>query len=375
MRFCLSLLLLAAPLAAAGPPNVVLIYADDLGWTDLGCFGSSYYETPHIDRLAREGIRFTRYYTSPNCAPSRAALMTGQYAPRTGVYTVASAERGRAEDRALEVPENVTDLPLDREILADVLRRGGYRTAIFGKWHLGFEGGHFPTERGFDEAQVVARNAYYDFTTIPPVEEQGGQYLTDYLTDRAVDFLRRHTEERFFLYLPHLAVHTPIVGKADYVAAWEERAPQGTHWHPTYAAMVQSLDESVGRVLDTLDELGLAESTLVIFTSDNGGLGGYYRTEAPSEERGFTDNAPLRGGKGTLYEGGVRVPLIARWPGHIDGGTETDTPIAHIDMLPTLSAIAEVEGPKHTMDGVNIGGLFRGEADAIPPRPDRKSVV
>jgi arylsulfatase A-like enzyme len=351
----------AAPCAHAAPPNIVFILADDLGYTDLSCQGSAYYETPNIDRLAAGGMRFARYYTSPNCAPSRAALMTGQYAPR-GVYTVGSAERGEAADRALTVPKNVQELPLDRRTVGDVLQQAGYATALFGKWHLGNEGDHHPAKRGFGEAFVLAGGKYFDFEMMPPVESPKGAYLTDYLTDRAVDFIDRSKSAPFFLYLPHFAVHKPIEPKPAYAAAWKEKAPQGTHWNADFAAMIQSLDESVGRVLDALDRAGVADNTLVIFTSDNGGVGGYGRTEPPSDKRGITDNAPLRGGKGTLYEGGVRVPFIARWPGVVAPGSTCDAPIAHIDLLPTLAAAAGSALPEQPLDGIDIGPLLRQQA-------------
>lgn len=327
-----------APRSAGRAPNIVFILADDLGWTDLGCQGSRYYETPSIDRLAAQGLRLLRYYNSQNCAPTRAALMTGQYAPRTGVYTVGSGERGAAADRRLDVPPNTTRLPLDRVLLPEALKAAGYVTGLFGKWQLGNADGHHPARRGFDEA-IVSEGRHFAFRTDPPVEVPAGRYLADFLTDRALDFIERHRGRPFFLYLSHFAVHTPIEARPDHEAAWKKKPPRGTHWHPTYAAMIQSLDESVGRVCARIDELGLAAGTLVIFSSDNGGLGGYQRTEPPSEKKGYTDNAPLRGGKGTLYEGGLRVPFIARWPDRIPAGLTCDAPVAHVDLYPTLVEI------------------------------------
>jgi arylsulfatase A-like enzyme len=349
----------AAACAASRPPNIVYILADDLGWTDLGCQGSKYYETPHIDRLASQGMRLQRYYNSQNCAPTRAVLMTGQYAPRTGMYTVNTLERGAAAERKMNVPANETRLPLDREILPQALKAAGYATGMFGKWHLGNADAHHPARRGFDEA-LVSGSGHFNFTTTPAVDYPKGQYLADFLTDRAVDFIGRHQDRPFFLYLPHFAVHTPIHGKPEYVAAWEKKPARGTHWHATYAAMIQSLDESVGRIMARLDELGLAGNTVLIFSSDNGGLGGYDTTEAPSDKRGFTDNAPLRGGKGTLYEGGIRVPFIVRWPGVVRPGTASDEPLAHIDVYPTFLDLADVKRrPAHPMDGVSFVPVLR----------------
>ena len=350
---------LPAAAVAPRPPNIVYVLADDLGWTDLGCQGSTYYRTPHLDRLAAQGLRLQRYYNSQNCAPTRAVLMSGLYAPRTGMYSVNTLERGAAADRRMHVPSNETRLPLDLFILPQALRAAGYATGMFGKWHLGTTRPHHPADRGFDEA-IVSDGRHFNFTTVPPVEASPGQYLADFLTDRAVDFIGRHRARPFFLYLPHFAVHTPIEAKPELVAEWRERQPSGRHWHPTYAAMIQSVDESVGRITARLAELGLERDTVVIFSSDNGGLGGYDRTEPPSDKRGFTDNAPLRGGKGTLYEGGLRVPFIVRWPGVVPAGTVSGHPAAHIDVYPTLLEIAGGRPrPGQVLDGVSLLPLLR----------------
>jgi arylsulfatase A-like enzyme len=361
-RILVAVLLASAPIATAASrtqPNIVYILADDLGWTDLGCQGSQYYRTPAIDRLAAEGMRLMRYYNSQNCAPTRAVLMSGQYAPRTGIYTVGSFERGEATNRRMHVPSNETRLALDRVILPQALKAAGYTTGMFGKWHLGDSGAHHPGRRGFDEA-IVAGNRHFNFKPIPAVEYPPGQYLADFLTDRAVDFIGRNRKGPFFLYLPHFAVHTPIDAKPDTVATWEKRPPRGTHWHPTYAAMIQSLDESVARIVARLTELNLTNRTVVIFSSDNGGLGGYHRTEPPSEKKGYTDNSPLRGGKGTLYEGGLRVPFIVRWPGVVPAGTTSDVPVAHVDIYPTLLTLAGGTPPaSHRLDGVSFAPILR----------------
>jgi len=356
---------LTATAATPRPPNIVYVLADDLGWTDLGCQGSAYYRTPNLDRLAAEGLRLQRYYNSQNCAPTRAVLMSGLYAPRTGMYTVNTLERGAAADRRMHVPPNETRLPLDLFILPQALRAAGYATGMFGKWHLGTTRPHHPADRGFDEA-IVSDGRHFNFTTVPPVEAPPGQYLADFLTDRAVDFIGRHQGRPFFLYLPQFAVHTPIEAKPELVAEWRGRPPAGRHWHSTYAAMIQSVDESVGRLVARLAELGLERDTVVIFSSDNGGLGGYDRTEPPSEKRGFTDNSPLRGGKGTLYEGGLRVPFIVRWPGVVPAGTVSDQPAAHIDVYPTLLELAGGRPrPGQPLDGVSLVPLLRDPASRL----------
>lgn len=370
----ITLLLLALWLAMpmegfSRPPNIVYILADDLGWTDLGCQGSSYYKTPNIDRLASEGARMTRFYSCQNCAPTRAALMSGQHGARTGVYTVGSGERGRAADRAMSPPRNVAELPLNIELLPAALQRAGYASGMFGKWHLGDQGPHHPGKRGFQEA-IVSDGRHFGFSTPPGAPPHGGQYLADYLTDRALDFIQRHKDGPFFLYLPHFAVHSPIVARPAYEAEWKTRPPSGAHRNPTYAAMIQSLDDSVGRIMRELDSLGLAGETLVIFSSDNGGVGGYQRTEPPSKRRGVTDNAPLRGGKGTLYEGGLRVPFIARWPGVIPPGSTSPTPMAHLDVYPTLLAAAGGTPPAgQPMDGLNMLPSLKNPDEPGPERP------
>lgn len=291
--------------------------------------------------------------------------MSGQYAPRTGIYTVNTLERGEAVDRRMNVPANTSKLPLDKFILPQALKAAGYATGMFGKWHLGNDGGHHPLQRGFDEA-LVSDSKHFNFTTIPPAEYPEGQYFADFVTDRAVDFISRHREKPFFLYVPHFAVHTPIQGKADYVAAWEKKPAKGTHWNPTYAAMIQSVDESVGRIMAKLEELKLANNTVIIFSSDNGGLGGYHRTEPPSEKKGFTDNTPLRGGKGTLYEGGIRVPFIARWPGRIPAGSTSEIPVAHVDVYPTFLALAGgTPRAGYTLDGTSFAGVLKNPTAAL----------
>ena len=336
---------------ARRPPNIVFILADDLGWTDLGCQGSKYYETPNIDRLASQGVRLTRYYHSQNCTPTRAALMSGQYAPRTGVYTVGSLVRGDAAARKLEPPENVTDLPLDRKTVADVLRTAGYRTGMFGKWHIGQRGKYHPSNRGFDAA-IVSAGKHFNFNTQPKVDVPEGAYLADWLTDQALEFMSTNRERPFFLYLPHFGVHSPYEAKPELIKRFKEKPGVGKHNDPVYAAMIYSVDESVGRVVHKLEELGLSENTLVIFSSDNGGVGGY--SALGRRGSGVTDNSPLRAGKGTLYEGGLRVPYIARWPGVIPAGKTCDEPAVHVDLLPTFADVAGARRPDQPLDGVSL---------------------
>jgi arylsulfatase A-like enzyme len=372
---CSALLVCLATVACshAAPqrPNIIFILADDLGYTDLACFGSKYYETPNIDRMAASGIRFTSGYAcGPNCAPTRAALMSGQYGPRTGVYTVGSIERFDWRSRPLRPVDNVTQLPLSKITVAKSLKKAGYATAMFGKWHLGDAGPYHPSQRGFDEA-IVSMGVHFNFVTHPPIEYPKGAYLADFLTDKAVDFIRRHQEGPFFLYLPHFAVHKPLEAKDNLIAKFKTKPPASGHNNPTYAAMVSSVDESVGRVLALLDELKIAENTFVVFSSDNGGVGGYVR-EGLKQAADVTDNAPLRGGKGMLYEGGIRVPYIFRWPGRIPAGTVCDEPINSVDLYPTLLEVAGVRPPAdYPLDGASYfkaligGGKTSSKRDAL----------
>ena len=355
----LSVLSVAAR-ASERKPNIVFIMADDLGWTDIAVNGSRYYETPNIDRLAAEGTRLSRYSHCQNCQPTRAALMSGQYGARTGVYTVGSEDRFAWWKRSLRPVPNVTKLPLDRVTVAQPLKQAGYVTAMFGKWHLGDDGEHHPGKRGFDEA-IVSMGRHFDFRTSPATDVPKGQYLADFLTDKAVDFIRRRKDAPFFLYLPHFGVHSPHQAKPELVAKFKAKAPSGGHADPVYAAMIASVDESVGRIMAVLDELGLTDDTVLIFTSDNGGVGGYVR-EGIKKGGDVTDNAPLRSGKGSLYEGGTRVPFIVRWPGNTKPGSVCEAPATHVDIFPTFLALSGAAPPAQTLDGTSLLPVFRDPA-------------
>jgi arylsulfatase A-like enzyme len=253
--------------------------------------------------------------------------------------------------------ENVTKLPLDKITIANALKKAGYATGMFGKWHLGNDPEHHPGKRGFDEA-IESSGVHFDFKTDPKVDYEKGKYLADFLTDRAVDFIRRHKDGPFFLYLPHFAVHAPHQAKAELIAKFKDKKSVGGHHDPAYAAMIASVDESVGRIVALLDELKLADNTLLIFSSDNGGVGGYQR-EGIKQEQSITDNAPLRGGKGMLYEGGVRVPFIFRWPGKIAQSTECSQPIISVDLYPTLLEISGAQPPEnYPLDGISCAKVL-----------------
>ena len=349
-----SALAASAAAAAEGQPNIVFILADDLGPTDLGCYGSGYYETPNIDRLAADGMKFTDGYTcGPNCQPTRAALMSGQYGPRTGVYTVGHTSRFDSSKRPLVPVPNAESLSPKVTTVAEALQAKGYATGMFGKWHLGGDrDGTSPAAQGFDEA-IESSGKHFNFATKPKVDVPKGKYLADFITDNAVGFIERHKSEPFFLYVPHFGVHSPHQAKEVLIAKFRDKQAVGGHNNPTYAAMIASVDESVGRIVGKLDELKLSENTLVIFSSDNGGVGGYVR-EGIKKGGDVTDNSPFRGGKGMLYEGGTRCAYIFRRPGAIAAGSVSHEPICSVDLYPTLLELTGAAAPQHQpLDGVS----------------------
>lgn len=358
-----AVFLASLAIEAGEKPNLVFILADDLGYTDLACYGSGFYETPNLDRLAAGGMRFTNHHHAQNCQPTRAALMSGQCGARTGVYTVGGIDRFDWSSRPLRPVDNVTELPLDRTTIAQSLKAAGYATAMFGKWHLGERGGLHPSKRGFDEA-VVSNGRHFNFTTNPPVEIPEGAYLADFLTDQAEDFIRRKKDESFFLYLPHFGVHSPYEAKPELIEHFKGKPAAGGHHDPVYAAMIASVDESVGRITALLDELKLAEKTVVVFASDNGGVGGYVR-EGIKQGGDTTDNAPLRSGKGSLYEGGTRVPLIVRWPGVTKAGSTCGIPTIHVDLPATFRELTGAPAPDQAQDGESLVALLRDPSASL----------
>ena len=363
MQSCLRtvpiLLLLAGVATGAAPPlNVVVVLVDDLGWMDLGCQGSDYYRTPNIDRLAASGMRFTDGYAScAVCSPTRAALMTGRGPARLGITDWIRAEfqlsarqwpnmrnrfgyhRPTEAQRKWLTPVNEQRLPHSEITIAELLKPLGYTSAFIGKWHLGGHG-HLPEDQGFDfnyggwdygqppsyfDPYVGTQRLPMGIPTLAP--RNTGEYLTDREADEAVGFILRNKDRPFLLYLSHYAVHTPIQAKRDLIAEYERSRDGEGQDDPVYAAMVHSVDDAMGRLLDTLETTGLADRTVLVFTGDNGGL-----------DRGGrpTENAPLRSGKGYAYEGGLRTPWLVRWPGVTQPGSVSHEPIASIDLLPTM---------------------------------------
>lgn len=330
---------MAVATTAADRPNIVLILADDLGINDLGCYGRKDQPTSNLDRLASQGIRFTSAYCAqPICSPSRAAIMTGKTPARLHLTTFLPG-RANAKSQMLLHPKIEQQLPLAELTIAERLKEAGYATGCFGKWHLG-GAGFGPKDQGFEEYFAGTAN------TKPSATEGGkGEYE---LTAKACDFIRRHKDRPFFCYVPHNTPHIPLAAKSELVAKHKAA------FHPVYAAMIESLDECVGQVLATLDDLNLAKNTIVIFTSDNGGLHTLEGNNPPA-----THNTPFRAGKGYVYEGGLRIPFIVRWPEHFKPRV-SEEPFVNTDLLPTLLRLAGVTVPSG-LDGKDISGDWLGK--------------
>ncbi len=329
-------------------PNILFILVDDLGWKDVGYNGSCFYETPNIDKLARNGVVFTNAYApAANCAPSRASIMSGQYTPRHGIYTVGTSERGKSQNRKLIPIKNKTQLADSIITLAETLQKAGYKTANIGKWHLGED----PCYQGFD-INIAGTSAGNPQTYFSPYKNKNikdgadGEYLTDRLTNEAIQFMEKHTnnsEQPFFLYLPYYAVHTPLQAKNDLVEKYQRKNSCGGQDQATYAAMVHCMDENIGRLLNSIKQLNITEKTLIIFFSDNGGI--------PK----FSSQYPLRAGKGSYYEGGIREPLIMSWENNFPSGKVIDTPVSGIDIYPSLEELANIDSKfSQKLDGESL---------------------
>lgn len=360
LRLCLPVLLCAAPapsgsVAAERPPNVVVIFADDLGYADLGSFGAEGFETPHLDRLAAEGRRFTQWYAPQAvCSASRAGLLTGCYPNRIGIHG------------ALR-PGSHHGIGSEETTMAELFKAKGYATAAFGKWHLGDHKKFLPLQHGFDEffgipysndmwprhptaTHFPPLSLFDGNERVRPVDEHDQKMMTTWLTAKSVDFINRHRETPFFLYLPHPQPHVPLY-VSDRFAGTTERG--------LYGDVIAEIDWSVGEILNAIDTNGIDQNTLVIFTSDNGPWLSY-GTHAGSA-------GPLREGKGTSWEGGVRVPCVMRWPGKIPAGTVCEDPAMHIDLLPTLAGLIGAESPAKKIDGLDLFPLISGVEGAKNP--------
>ena len=355
---CCLALLLTQTTVAQDRPNIVYILADDMGWLDPGYNGNEFYETPNIDQLAADGMVFNRAYTGgPNCLPTRACIMSGMYCTRTHIWTPGGQSKGAFEYMKLLVPnrknkkgntfESLIKLNPDVVSLAEILKPAGYATARFGKWHLGKD------RQGFDVSGSAGAKDYSS-------EQKGYSDIKNSIkiTDAAVDFIDNNRERPFFLYLSHFEVHSPLKADQKVIEKYENKLQSkqwDKTWIPTYAAMVEALDNSVGRVTKKLDELGLSENTLVIFGSDNGGVGR------------FTPLKPLKGAKGSFYEGGIRVATCMKWPATIKAGSTCDTPITSVDWMPTFAELTNAKLPTdQPVDGASFVPLLSG--DAMPER-------
>ena len=370
-------------------PNVIFILVDDLGWADLGYTGSTFYETPNIDKLASEGTVFTdAYAASPICSPSRAAIMSGKYPARLNLtdYIPGNRHYGPHKNQKLSSHPFSLQLNLEEYTLAEVFKDAGYTTFFAGKWHLGEEEKYYPQYQGFDinkggNSTGHPAGGYFAPYKNPQLEDgEEGEYLTDRLTDETINFIKKNKGNQFFAYLSFYTVHLPMQGKPEKVEKYrdklsemnysgEEFIKKGDTFHkqwqnmPHYAAMVESMDENVGSVLELLEKENLAENTIIVFTSDNGGMATSNRTDNIP-----TTNLPLRAGKGYLYEGGIRVPLILRWPGETEAGAVTDYPTTATDLYPTLLDLAEIE-PENSQhfDGISLKSVLENKTPEERP--------
>lgn len=388
-------------------PNVVMFIVDDLGWMDCEVYGSRYYETPNVDRLATLGVRFTQAYSAaPLCTATRASLMTGKYPGRLHV-TGASGHLPASKDplmpetaapwQEILLPRCQGFLPLEEYTYGEALRDAGYHTGFVGKWHLGHDSQFWPEHQGFDENFGGGRwpgpPSYFSPYHIDTLKDgPDGEYLADRLTDEAVGFIERSKDVPFLLNFWQYAVHAPYQGKEEYRLHFEQKKdPRGAQDNAVMGAMVKSMDESLGRILDTLEKYGIMDNTIIIFSSDNGG-NMYDRTSRDGTNMGAwapegrtpTNNAPLRGGKGSVYEGGIRVPAIIRWPGKTRGGAVSDEVICSADFYPTLLDMLDLSpGKDQIFDGISITpallgkhlkrkavyGHFPHHTEAVPCRP------
>jgi arylsulfatase A-like enzyme len=387
--------------AEKAKPNIIFILLDDYGYTDLGCYGSKFYETPFIDRLAKQGIRFTDAYAAcPVSSPTRAAIMTGRYPTNTGITDWIpgrqASNTGTPDDKLVALPFKL-QLDLEEVTIAEVLKKNGYKTMISGKWHLGGEEKYWPENQGFDinkggfnagsPIRNKTANGYFSPYGNPRLEDGPvGEYLTDRQTDEAITFIKNNQDKPFFVYLPYYAVHNPMQGKEDLVKrfsqkadsmglskiqpftrdkAWIKRSMSDNYKerviqsNPVYAAMIWSVDENIGKLLKALSDLKLDDNTIIIFTSDNGGLA--------TSEGSPTCNAPLRAGKGWLYEGGIRVPLIIRLPGNKNSGREISSPVSSIDYFRTICEMTGTDPGSSPQDGVSFFPLLKNKKIAERP--------
>lgn len=334
-------------------PNIVLVNIDDMGWKDVGFMGSEYYETPNIDALSAKGMVFTDgYAAASNCAPSRACLMTGQWTPRHGIYTVSPSTRGKSEDRKLVPTKNTHTLAQEHLILPEVLKENRYITCHAGKWHLS----NNPTEYGFDLNIGGGHNgmplSYYPPYKNVNLEGISDQYLTDAIMEKTIEFVDT-VKNSFFLYYSPYAVHVPIMPVDSIVPKYEKKASWQGQGNAEYASMVDNLDRNIGLLVAKLKQKRMLDNTFIIFTSDNGGL------------YGITKQQPLRAGKGSYYEGGIREPFFFVYNDRIKANSKSNIPITNLDIFPTILSYAGVENVDLKFDGKDISSILEGKAERL----------
>tara|TARA_R110002124_G_scaffold287328_1_gene472914 strand:+ start:3005 stop:4423 length:1419 start_codon:yes stop_codon:yes gene_type:complete len=340
-------------------PNIILINVDDMGWRDTGFMGSQFYETPNLDLLASKGVIFNQAYAAAaNCAPSRACMMSGENTPRHGVYTVANSDRGKSENRKLVPTVNNPTIADHHLLFAELLQQNGYITCHSGKWHISKD----PLTRGFDVniggSDAGNPGSYYPpYKNVPSIQSTNDDYLTDLVMDKTLDFLANNQEQPFFLNYSPYAVHTPIQPVADLLEKYLGKSPSNGQSDAKYATMVENLDRNIGRLIDLLQEKKLFENTFIFFVTDNGGL---FKV---------TKQRPLRAGKGSYYEGGIRIPAFVVWPGRIRPGQVSEVPITNLDIFPTLLELAGIEKPENkNLDGISLLPLLTAGKN-LPKRP------
>ena len=340
--------------------NFVFFLIDDMGWTDVGCFGSTYHKTPNIDCLASEGMKFTDAYAAcPVCSPTRASILTGKYPARLNLTEWIPGLPPQPSEKIMST-EYLRELPLEELTIAEALKQAGYISASIGKWHLGKEA-FYPEHQGFDlniggtESGMPADYFYPAWAGNPPIKGMEDEYLTDRLTLEAEKFIDQNRDNPFFMYLSHYAVHTPIQAKRDKIEKYRRTLdPNARHTNPVYAGMVESVDDCIGRIMKKLEDCGIKERTIVFFMSDNGGLVTCEGVNTPA-----TSNIPLRAGKGHVYDGGIREPMIIAWPGVTDPGSVCTQPVISVDFYPTILEMAGVSNnPNHTIDGESLVPLL-----------------
>jgi len=342
-------------------PNFVFILIDDMGWPDPGCYGHKFHETPSMDRLAAEGMKFTDAYAAcPVCSPTRASIYSGQYPAHIGLTDFIPGHwRPYAK---LRVPRNKPQhLPLEIPTVAEALRPAGYVCGLFGKWHCGFGKEYAPNKQGFDPMVVLTGFRHFHNDSYPDLHLGKDDYFSEVVTDQGEAFLEQNKDKPFLLFVDHFAVHIPLQARQKLIEKYKNKPkPESGVNNPVYAAMVEHVDQSVGRIVAKLDELHLAENTIVIIFSDNGGL----RQRFDGVGEIVSTNAPLRGEKGMLYEGGIREPLIIRWPGKVKPGSVCSEPVTSVDFYPTFLDIAGVKGdPAYALDGKSLKPLLTQKGD------------